>query len=195
LTITHPEMRRFFMSIPEAVELVLFAAAMDREGGTFILNMGEQVRILDLARHFIRLHGLEPERDIPIEITGLRPGEKLYEELWVAAEEPAPTEHPDILRAPRDHQAPPQLDRRVATLLDWADAGRRPQIIQALRELVPAYTGDPACASESARRPRAAARVQRSAEPPAEPVGAVASGDLRQSEPRILASTESSASR
>ncbi len=163
VTITHPEMRRFFMSIPEAVELVLYAAAMDEDGGTFILDMGEQVRILDLARHYIRLHGLEPDRDIPIEITGLRPGEKLYEELWTEVEEPIPTAHADILRAPRSQASPTDLARRVRSLLEWAEEGTRPQIIEHLRQIVPDYTGSPRCAREHDRdegsRRRGAATV------------------------------------
>jgi FlaA1/EpsC-like NDP-sugar epimerase len=159
VTITHPEMRRFFMSIPEAVELVLFAAAIDTDGGTFILEMGEQVRILDLAHHFIRLHGFEPGRDIPIEITGLRPGEKLFEELWTETEQPLLTGHPGILRAPRLGVVHTDLAQRVATLLDWAEEGNRGEIIAHLRSLVPAYSGDPVCASEQAKAKNPAAAM------------------------------------
>jgi FlaA1/EpsC-like NDP-sugar epimerase len=148
VTVTHPEMRRYFMSIPEAVELVLFAAAMDGEGSTYVLDMGEQVRILDLARHFVRLCGLEPGRDIQIEFTGLRPGEKLYEELWTEYEEPQPTEHPGILRAPRGAGRVTDLWQRIDTLLDWAREGDAPQVIDHLRSLVPEYTGDPVCLRE-----------------------------------------------
>jgi FlaA1/EpsC-like NDP-sugar epimerase len=145
VTVTHPDMRRFFMSIPEAVELVLFAAAMESGGGTFILNMGEQVRIMDLARHFIRLHGLEPDKDIAIKITGLRPGEKLFEELWTEAEQPLATDHPEILRAPRLDIVHTDLAQRVADLLEAAENGNRWAIISQLKALVPTYTGDPVC--------------------------------------------------
>ena len=98
LTITHPGMHRFFMTIPEAVYLVLQAASMGRGGETFVLNMGEPVRILDLAEDLIRLSGLEPHRDIEIVFTGTRPGEKLTEELWDAGTPLERTAHPDIFR-------------------------------------------------------------------------------------------------
>lgn len=145
VTVTHPDMRRFFMSIPEAVELVLFAAAMDEEGSTFVLDMGEQVRILDLARHFIRLCGLEPDRDIEIRFTGLRPGEKLYEELWTELERPQRTEHPSILRAPRAASPVTDFWRRIDTLVDWAEEGASHQVVDHLRSLVPEYSGEPIC--------------------------------------------------
>ncbi len=141
VTVTHPDIRRYFMSIPEAVELVLFAAAMDRKGGTYILDMGKQVRIMDLARHFIRLCGLVPEKDIPIEIVGLRPGEKLFEELWTEEEHPEPTGHPSILCAQRGSRDREQLEARVEALIGAAEAGDRGALYGLLRELVPSYHG------------------------------------------------------
>ncbi len=161
VTVTHPDMRRFFMSIPEAVELVLFAASMDDEGSTFVLDMGEPVRILDLARHYIRLCGLEPDRDVRIEFTGLRPGEKLYEELWTEAEQPRPTPHRSILRARREIPEWADLDARVDSLVDWAEEGDRQKVVEHLRALVPEYQGDPVGLRENAR-PRPAARLDES---------------------------------
>jgi FlaA1/EpsC-like NDP-sugar epimerase len=91
VTVTHPEITRFFMTIPEAVLLVLNAASFSKGGETFVLNMGTQYRIDDIARRMIRLYGLEPDRDIRIEYTGLRPGEKLFEEIVYGSEDLVPT--------------------------------------------------------------------------------------------------------
>jgi FlaA1/EpsC-like NDP-sugar epimerase len=101
VTVTHPEMTRYFMTIPEAVQLVVQAGAMGDGGRVFVLDMGEPVRIMDLAHQMIRLSGKEPERDIPVTIIGARPGEKLHEELWTQGEEVSPTEHRSILRVSR----------------------------------------------------------------------------------------------
>jgi FlaA1/EpsC-like NDP-sugar epimerase len=98
ITITHPDMKRYFMTIPEAVHLVLQASAMGQGGEVFLLNMGQQVRILDLAEDLIRLSGLEPGKDIEIAFIGIRPGEKMSEDLWEVGTEYQKTAHPDIFR-------------------------------------------------------------------------------------------------
>jgi FlaA1/EpsC-like NDP-sugar epimerase len=96
VTVTHPEMRRYFMTIPEACQLVLQASTMGQGSEIFVLNMGEPVRIADLARNLILLSGLRPEQDIPIVFTGARPGEKLFEELNEEGEDLLPTRHEKI---------------------------------------------------------------------------------------------------
>jgi FlaA1/EpsC-like NDP-sugar epimerase len=121
VTVTHPDITRFFMTIPEAAELVLQAGAMGKGGDVFVLNMGEPVRIADLARRMIHLSGLEVyseeqrSGDITIAYTGLRPGEKLYEEVLVG-QTAVPTEHPRILCEAEAHWAWPQLDAYLQTL-------------------------------------------------------------------------------
>ena len=98
VTLTHPEMTRYFMTIPEAASLVVQAGSIGGRGDVFVLDMGEPVRILDLAMQMIRLSGKDPERDIEVEIVGTRPGEKLHEELWGDGETAVPTVHPKIMR-------------------------------------------------------------------------------------------------
>ncbi len=97
VTVTHPEMTRYFMTIPEATQLVIQAGVMGSGGEIFVLDMGEQVPIVELAKNMIRLSGFEPEKDIPIEFSGVRPGEKLHEKLFWDEEESLPTEHEKIL--------------------------------------------------------------------------------------------------
>jgi FlaA1/EpsC-like NDP-sugar epimerase len=139
LTVTHPEMRRYFMTIPEAVQLVLQAAALGKGGELFMLDMGEPVKIVDLARDMIRLSGLEEGVDIEIEFTGIRPGEKLYEEMFFSHEVAEPTGHPKILRA-RNGQMPPLesgiVDELVAAAVHHAPES---ELRQLLVDLVPDY--------------------------------------------------------
>lgn len=138
ITITHPDMERFFMTIPEAVHLVLQASAMGQGGEVFVLNMGEQVRILDLAEDLIRLSGLEPYKDIDIVFTGIRPGEKLSEELWDAWAHYEPTAHPDIvLLADEDILSGQELRKTVDELIHLSREGDSAAIIQILDELIP----------------------------------------------------------
>lgn len=138
VTVTHPEMTRFFMTIPEACQLILQAAVLGRGGETFILDMGEQIKILDLARNLITLSRVAPKDYIPITITGLRPGEKLHEELWNANESPVPTEHPKILKARILSQADlnGQLDQLSQKIPFMSEAETQ----KLLFELVPDYT-------------------------------------------------------
>jgi len=138
LTITHPEMRRFFMTIPEAVYLVLQASWMGVGGETFVLNMGEPVRILDLAEDLIRLSGLEPGRDIEIVFTGTRPGEKLEEELWDAGTPLDETPHPDIFRLAGAETASQRSLAAILSALEQACLeGDAPAILHTLTGAIP----------------------------------------------------------
>ena len=120
VTITHPEICRYFMTIPEAVQLVLQAAVLSREGQIFMLNMGQPVKIVDLAKDLIQLSGYEVGKDIEIVFTGLRPGEKLYEELLIAGEEYQPTSHPKILVVKNASQIIPENLDLTVKMLDKA---------------------------------------------------------------------------
>lgn len=139
VTITHPEMKRYFMTIPEAVHLVLQAASMGKGQETFLLNMGEQVRILDLAEDLIRLSGLEPGRDVEIVFTGIRPGEKLSEDLFEEDTSFVKTNHPDIMRLEGDcgNLNDGDLTKLVSSLAELARAGDPQGVIRLLDENVP----------------------------------------------------------
>jgi FlaA1/EpsC-like NDP-sugar epimerase len=136
--VTHPDMERYFMTIPEAVHLVLQAAAMGRGGEAFLLDMGEQVRIVDLAQDLIRLSGLEPGRDIEIEFTGIRPGEKMREDLWEDEKIYEKTDHPDIVRSTHEEAiSGGDLPTAVEDLAVLAQRGDAPGIILRLQESIP----------------------------------------------------------
>ncbi len=140
VTITHPEMRRYFMTIPESVQLVLQAAALGRGGEVFVLDMGEAVRIMDLATDLVRLSGLEVGTDIEIRCTGCRPGEKLYEEMFFSEENATPTEHPKVLRA-RNAAAAPGVTALIDDLIDATETGGEPDSVlrKMLGGIVPDY--------------------------------------------------------
>jgi len=138
VTVTHPDMYRYFMTIPEAVHLVLQASAMGKGGDVFVLNMGEQIRILDLAQDLIRLSGLEPDKDIEIVFTGIRPGEKLREALWDEGANYLPTSHPDVFRLNENEVfAGDQLEQAVKDLIDLGEKGDPDQIVSMLNQIVP----------------------------------------------------------
>ncbi len=136
VTVTHPEMTRYFMTIPEAVQLVVQAGAFGGRGQVFVLDMGEPVKIIDLAHQMIRLSGKEPERDIAIEITGARPGETLYEQLWTSDELARPSEHPSILRLSRAPVDAVWLDDELRVLERLVGEGDTLGLVGRLAELV-----------------------------------------------------------
>ena len=144
LTVTHADVTRYFMTIPEAAQLVLQAGAMAVGGEVFVLDMGEPVKIVDLARRMVELSGMKvrdevsPDGDIAIEITGLRPGEKLYEELLIG-DNPTPTAHRRIMKAQEDFLALPVLQQHLDTLLAAAQASDVDQIKTVLRVCVQGY--------------------------------------------------------
>ena len=141
VTVTHPEMTRYFMTIPEAVQLVLQAAALGTGGEVFVLDMGEPVRVADLARDLIRLSGLEPEVDIEIRYIGARPGEKLFEELFFNGANITKTIHPKVLRA-QDAEAASHKAEDIEALIYAARENRSASAIRRLLvKIVPEYTG------------------------------------------------------
>jgi FlaA1/EpsC-like NDP-sugar epimerase len=136
VTITDPEVSRYFMTVQEAAQLILQAGAMGQGGEIFILDMGEPVRIIDLARELIDLTGLEAEKDIPIRYTGLRPGEKLYEELWSEDEKPQPTRHPKIMIARSAERDWEELEGSFREIELLTREMKRPDLTAAIRRLI-----------------------------------------------------------
>jgi FlaA1/EpsC-like NDP-sugar epimerase len=177
VTVTHPDMTRFFMTIPEAAQLVLQAGAFGTSGDIFVLDMGEPVKVVDLARDLIRLSGLEEGRDIDVAFTGLRPGEKLFEELYNDAETRLPTPHPKIFRARHRATSSHELWKalnRLAVIVD----GPQQDVIAAIQAAIPEYhpnrsaTGPvpipPVCSNEpeTVDHPSAAPAPEREILPP-----------------------------
>jgi len=172
VTVTHPDMQRYFMTIPEAVQLVLQAAALGQGGEVFVLDMGQPVKVVDLARDLIHLSGLELGRDINIVFTGLRPGEKLFEELFVDAEEYSRTKHEKIFVARDEYsqseapipdsplakvgQQTSTLEQRLESLILAAQRGRPDEIQHWLKVIVPEYNPPPADGAAPAPEPNSA---------------------------------------
>ncbi|MGH7604660.1 MAG: polysaccharide biosynthesis protein [Gemmatimonadaceae bacterium] len=149
VTVTHPEMQRYFMTIPEAVQLVLQAGALGRGGEVFLLDMGEPIRIVDIATDLIRLSGLTVGTDIEIKFSGMRPGEKLYEEMFFSAESVLTTDHPKVLRA-RNGILPEGIMRRIEALATAADSDHGDEELrQLLRGLLPDFHPHPTLSTAS----------------------------------------------
>ncbi len=140
VTVTHPDMRRYFMTIPEAVQLVLQASTMGKGSEIFVLDMGEPVKIIDLAKNMIRLSGHEPDVDIEVRITGLRPGEKLFEELATKGENIIPTYHEKIKIFAGPRPAPREIEAWVEALERLVDHCDEEGIVAHLCDLIPEYT-------------------------------------------------------
>jgi FlaA1/EpsC-like NDP-sugar epimerase len=138
VTVTHPDMERYFMVTAEAVQLVLQASAVGKAGQVLVLDMGTPVRILDLARDVIRFYGLEPDVDIPIVYTGVRPGEKLFEELLTAEEGTDTTDFTRLFVA-RLQEPPAGWRVDLDLLVRAANAGDEPEVVAGLKRLVPTY--------------------------------------------------------
>jgi len=147
ITLTHADISRYFMTIPEAAQLVIQAGAMAKGGDVFVLDMGEPVRIIDLARHMVGLSGLtvrdetNPEGDIGLMITGLRPGEKLYEELLIG-DNPEPTQHQLVMTAHEDFLPMTELTDQLRLLASALESGNIPAIKRLLKQVIPGYHPD-----------------------------------------------------
>ncbi len=139
ITVTHPEVSRFFMTIPEACQLVIEAGTMGKGGEIFIFDMGRSIKILDLAKKMIRLSGLDPERDMNIVFTGLREGEKLYEELLTKSENTIPTHHQKIMIAKVQEYSYLEINRYVELFNDLINDRNELKMVTLMKELVPEY--------------------------------------------------------
>lgn len=139
VTVTHPEVTRFFMTIPEACQLVLEAGNMGKGGEIFIFDMGEAVKIINLAKKMITLSGLKLGKDIQIKVTGLRPGEKLYEELLANKENTVPTYHPQIMIAKVREYDPAEVETEIMELIKTANSADKYEIVKKMKTIVPEF--------------------------------------------------------
>lgn len=139
VTVTHPEMIRFFMTIPEAAQLVIQAGSMAQGGEIFILDMGKPVKIVDLARDLIKLSGFDPEVDMPIKFTGIRPGEKLYEELLTEEEGTSHTKHTRIFVAKPNDLNNAKIAEIIHIVRERGSYLTREEVIQLIQTVIPNF--------------------------------------------------------
>jgi FlaA1/EpsC-like NDP-sugar epimerase len=158
VTVTHPDVIRYFMTTEEAVSLVLNACALGEGGEIYVLNMGEPVKILDLARNMIVLNGLAPDTDIEIKFTGLKPGEKMYEELFRAEDIRKDTGHTDIFAAVAGEADVMLAEASLQELRHLADGADMAAMLMKIKELIPAYTGWPRKPAKHSKEPEGGGR-------------------------------------
>ena len=139
ITLTHPDIIRYFMTIPEACQLVLEAGSMGKGGEIYIFDMGKPVKIIDLAKKMIRLAGFVPDKDIEIKIVGLRPGEKLYEELLNDTSKTLPTHHEKIMIAQEEYDDFIYLQSRIGDLITTSERYRNDDIVSQMKAIVPEF--------------------------------------------------------
>ena len=142
ITVTHPDITRYFMSIGEAARLVIQAGAMSKNGEVFLLDMGSPVRIRDLALQMIELSGLIPEKDIPLQFTGLRPGEKLYEELLIDPAHSQPTRHARIYSSDEPLPESEVLQKEILLLTEVISKRDLDSALDSMKRLVPEYNSE-----------------------------------------------------
>jgi FlaA1/EpsC-like NDP-sugar epimerase len=160
VTVTDERMERFFMTIPEAVQLVIQAGALGRAGEIFLLDMGQPVNIMELARDLIRLSGFVPYRDIPIRITGARPGERLSEEMLTKEEGVSVTRYERIFAAPATPVEPARVHSLAEALLQAAHQEDRTAMVMGLQELLPTYTPSACLVGSETRQPAASEETE-----------------------------------
>lgn len=153
VTVTHRDITRFFMTVEEAVQLVLQACTIGQGGEIFVLNMGEPVKLCDLARSMIMLHGLVPDKDIKIDFVGLRPGEKMYEELFCEKDIVKDTGHPDIFMAVPEEASAVIMHSQIPELIKAAQETEPAPVLEKIKQLVPTYKKPVICPPDTAARP------------------------------------------